>query len=252
MNEAGDSHECGPDHPVDVIHTDVFCQWCGANLYGSDVWRTEGTHLLVVTCSRCGRLAPASEATPYRRIWRQRLGLTLSLCWMSLLLAGFAAFVAIEAALQVTSAEMRRQSNYYYYRSGIQPELDRGRTAEALRVTIPISLMATFAAGCLLACALYHWERPWHIAAAALSPVLATGFVALAALESEYAQSRFAVSLHVFFVVMLVQIGGGLIGVSVGRPVGRAVIRILLPNRTRRYFAFLWRRDGKELPLGPY
>jgi len=246
MCESSDNRDCGPDHPVTAIQTDIFCGSCGANLYGRPVWRTVDTHLLVVTCPRCGKLAPASEAMPYRRVWRQRLGLTLSLSWIMLLLGAFVACVSIEASLQAETPSYSRRAD------GRRVYLDREATQRTLAYTGPISLGAGFAAGCLLACALYHWKRRWHIFAAMIVPMVATGFVALAAVGSEYRQLRLSNAFGVFLLVMAIQALGGILGVCVGRPVGRALVRALLPNHTRKFFAFLWRRDGKEMPLGPF
>ncbi len=243
----------GPDHPVSRIQTDIFCPDCGDNLYDRPVWRTEDTGLLVATCDRCGKIAPANEALPYRRVWRQRLGVTLMLGWMLLLGGSLATIVGFECAIQMEPVRMnyeRVDATSRDYTRRMVTSINWDRTQDELLWMVPMSLALTFAAGCFLVCTVYHWRIGWHLLAAIAVPAIAMGFVWLA--RNGGYRNWFAIAAPVILAVAALQIGGGLVGVLVGRPVGRWVIRVLLPNRGRKYFAFLWRRDGKELPQGPF
>jgi hypothetical protein len=47
---------------------------------------------------------------------------------------------------------------------------------------------------------------------------------------------------------ILLESAGLGVGLLLGRPVARALLRILVPPKPRQHLAFLWTIDGKRLP----
>ena len=107
--------------------------------------------------------------------------------------------------------------------------------------------------GAALSCLLYHWRRFWHVALMiVLPPAMLALWVGEVFLEPEYYLPRLQAGLACALITAAAMMVGGAIGVLIGRPIGRGLLRVLLPNRPRQLFAFLWRRDGKEMPVGPF
>lgn len=244
----------GEQHPLSRVQTDLFCGDCGENLYARPIWRTEDTGLLVARCPRCGKVHPAVEALPYRRVWRARLGVTLGLAWVGLLLTAAAIGLTVDYALQLEAPRwdyQKTEASPY-----LQPTLNWPRTLGQFRWLLPLAGGLCVGFGVLLASALYHWRARWHVLAAAALP-----FAGLLIAWLEWRDRRFYMDwsedplrdmLLIAAIVAAVQAVGGVIGVCIGRPVVRGLLRVLLPNASRKHFAFLWRRDGRQLPLGPH
>lgn len=247
----------GEDSPLSRVQTDMFCNNCGASLHNHPVWRTDDAGLLAVRCERCRTISSANEALPYRRVWRQRLGTALMIVWMALLAGLLAIIIAIAFAIQIETPRHRwvnpsRAGQPRHSRTGRDRTLDWAGTKKELVWAVPASLLVAFCGGCLLACVVYHWRLRWHVLAAVAVPAVAALFSWLEHSGTWYRTWRGSGGMQVIYGIMALQMLGGILGAALGRPVARGVIRVLLPNRSRRFFAFLWRRDRKEMPLGPF
>ncbi len=246
-SQTGTDELAGEQHPLSRVRTDLFCRECGASLYERPVWRTTEARLLVVRCERCETIVSANEVLPYRRIWRQRVGAMMTLGWLCVLGGLLVAAAGVQADLQVYTPVVS------YARASSQfPLLDADRTRARLVRSISISLVVSFVVGCVLACGLYHWPTWCHSLAAAGLPALVLALVRLSRSGPLYAKWYAAGALGVMVGVMAVQIVGGIVGALVGRAVARGALRMALPNRLRGFFAFLWRRDGMDMPVGPW
>lgn len=245
---------CGEGRPLSRVQTDMFCHGCGANLYNRPVWRTNETQLLVVRCGRCGKISSANEVLPYRRVWRQRLGLVLMLLWLATLGGALLTLVAVELVILHETPRRNYRSHYgpSYGPSRREIGFDWSGTKEELTWAVPTSLIVTFAGGCLLSCAVYHWKMRWHVMAALAVPMIAAALFWL-----EYSHGRYETwlrtgAMHTIYAITALHMFGGVAGILLGRPVARKVLRVLLPSRSRGFFSFLWRRDGKDVPMGPF
>ncbi len=232
-DHAGTDELVGEDHPLSRARTDLSCRQCGSSLYARPIWRTTEARLPVVRCQRCGTIAPAAEVLPYRRMWRQRLGMMLTLGWLCVLCGLLAVVVLAELASQSMVGPLDPYWNWTVKHSE--------RTRTLLRWLSLIGPAAAFAGGCLLACAMYHWSARAQMAAAVALPMLALLCVWMDRVKWERwgADGRWPV-----YSMAGVQIVSGVLGGLAGRP----LLRALLPAWLRRLFAFLWRRDGKEIP----
>lgn len=264
MNQATEptiEQPTGEAHPLARVQCDMFCQACGTNLFDQPVWRTEEARLLVARCPRCRKLAPANETLPYRRAWRQRLGVAAMLLWFFFLAGLLAMVFAGEVVMQDESAakewkpvvnpmpDPASRMSYGHH----ELHFSWPRTVDYLKVTIPLSLLLTVAAGVVLACVVYHWRTAWHLLAVVAVPAVGPLVMWFGYHDSDYYRPWLdGGAWAVFWAVAAVQAAGGAVGVLIGRPVGRGVLRVLLPNRSRQFFSCLWRRDGKAVPQGPF
>ena len=240
----------GEDHPVSRVQADMFCHDCGANLYGRSVWRTPDTGLLVARCGQCGRLWPANEALPYRRVWRQRLGVAMMLGWFGILGLTLLAFIWTTGYMEHSTVAWGYAG--YGTPGGYVIEIDWPKTWTQFKQSTPVCVILSFVGGCLLACTVYHWRRWWYCVGVLFVHVCALVIVFLAWNEMDSPGGFLQAAAPVVLLMAGLQAVAGIAGVLVGRPIGRTVIRMLLPNRSRQFFAFLWRRDGKEVPLGRF
>lgn len=227
---------------IGLVESDRYCDECGFNLRGQNVFRDGATRLLLVQCSECARLHPANSLTTNARgSWFRRLSGALLLVWVvALLLMLFIAGV-IEAAMQIATTEVLDLTQPV---SNV-PEL-------ASRHSLDLSLFAfmSFAipAACmtLLSVAAHHW-RWWGAVLAAIALPLIP-----AAIVHQGAHHSFPDSAHrmlpYFLAHTTIQIAGGVAGATLGRPLVRVLATLFVPPRARQALGFLWLADGKPPP----
>jgi hypothetical protein len=105
-------------------------------------------------------------------------------------------------------------------------------------------------AGVLLVVFLWHWPRRRYALVMLLPFLAGAGALALMwVFDWEDAYRRLhgwmiscAAAYALFEAVFL------LIGIAIGRPVARGLLRSFIPPKARQHFAFLWRIDGKTPP----
>lgn len=123
-------------------------------------------------------------------------------------------------------------------------------TAVSLLLAVPHGLCAI-----LIGCLVWFWQRRWQ-----WLWTLMPGVVALVSIAyySAMHTSRstwntveydgFEMYVAVIGVVAAVQTIFMIAGLSLGRPIGRFFITVLIPPKSRQLFAFLWHCDGRTMP----
>ncbi len=141
-------------------------------------------------------------------------------------------------------------SNPYYYGGG-------NPTHTALQEDGPgpapwawlagVSLALGTVAGGLCVSLLWHWPRRRY-AWCLLVPVAPAVFLSLIYLANEQYQLIRGPAVGRAALMAAVQGLGVLIGLAVGRPLARALVRTVVPPKPRQALAFLWQVDGKVAP----
>lgn len=102
--------------------------------------------------------------------------------------------------------------------------------------------------GVLAAIFLWHWRKRNYVWVAVVIVIPAIFIISIVSTIEEYdvirnwAISRVAM-IAGFQAVFI------LLGVWMGRPIGRFIARLLIPPRPRQFLGFLWRADGKTPPF---
>ena len=108
------------------------------------------------------------------------------------------------------------------------------------------SLVLGVIVGMLLATALWHWPR-WRYAFGCVLPLLACSVLTFIFIKADQYQPVRRWAIERCIMIMAIQCVGVLIGTRVGRPLSRAVARMVVPPKPRMLLAFLWTADGLAL-----
>ncbi|MGB0767131.1 MAG: hypothetical protein ACPGYV_05430 [Phycisphaeraceae bacterium] len=250
------------------VELDRYCGGCGYNLRQQAVRREPSTRLLLCKCPECGRFEPANQATTRPRSWFAQLVLLLWLVWF----AALGGVLAGAVGGMVESSAMAGDALVETYDLDVPREIvdHRGRTRKvrfeyrlgAMDGEAALSLALGFGGAGLLgamvvsvACLfLPHWSGRGYLALAIGWPGLALGAVYAMSLPDNYVLEYASAGLKSWIVLSPVLIAGaaavgGLIAIALSRPLARLAIRILLPQRQRGPFAYLWLVDGKTQPV---
>jgi hypothetical protein len=103
--------------------------------------------------------------------------------------------------------------------------------------------------GLLLVVFIWHWPRrryPWMM----LLPAAVATFMAIMFAYDDQFQLIGRWSVQTVFVIAGVEALGILVGIKIGRPIARLLLRMFVPVKPRQHFNFLWRVDGKT-PTSP-
>lgn len=252
----------GPDATGPVIghiQTDTFCD-CGYNLHTQAVMRDARLGILVCRCPECGRFTPAGQATTATRVWLNRLILLFLGLWMLFIVALFALctlFLGMVAYghvmsnvkfVQVGVPNAPGRSIYVYAidtpRASDKDAAERRMFEQIVMASLAIALGA-FAGG-LFSVVLWHLKSGWR-ALAWIPPVFGCGVAAVIWVNEPMAIMIWRWGLRWIVGYSLIESAAVAIGLLVGRPIARGVLRILLPPNPRQHLAFLWTVDGKQL-----
>ena len=258
MTQAPDA--AGP--VIGHIQTDTFCQGCGYNLHTQAVMREERLGILVCRCPECGRFAPAGIATTATRVWLNRLILLLLVFWMLFILSLFAlcsTFLGMIAyghvmndvrVAQVGVSNARGRSlpvySIYHPEPGDKDAAEREVYEQIAMAAVAVAL-GVFTGG-LFSVVLWHLKAGLR-ALAWLPPLVGCSVAALAWVNDPMAVMIWRWGLWQivgYFVLECAAVG---VGLMLGRPIARGLLRILLPPAPRQHLAFLWTIDGKQLKL---
>jgi hypothetical protein len=253
--------EVGPT--IGRVQTDTFCAGCGYNLHTQAVLRDERLGILVCRCPECGRYSAAGQTTTASRVWLNRLATGLLAGWVTFLLVLFALCTLFLGMLAYGhTMEMTRwvapnyPSNkrsvvmpYKPYRMVREPSDDPDERsnrfwAQAFMAVVAGGL-ALFTGG-LFAVLLWHCKGIGRFTA--FVPPLLGCSVAAFAWQNDLMTVRIRewglAQIGLYLLLELVCVG---IGLVIGRPIARGMLRILVPPKPRQHLAFLWTTDGRTL-----
>lgn len=219
---------------LSCTEVDYFCDRCGYNLRGQAVRRDPGTGILLMRCPECGAFHPAIGASSIARLWVLRLARTMLLAWVLLAYLTIGLFIGLH--VQIVLVVLIRLNRLY--RPLPMGERDIGEFWKLIGGGLALSITLGLVAAALCALVFPHWKR-WSLAiAGAAWPVLSL-IVTIYAADQFAWQQQFSPAAHA-----LVQAGGlfvgGMVGVLLGPPMARLMIRIVLPRRLRMAVTHLW------------
>src|SRR5256885_10210974 len=258
------------------LEVDHFCDACGYNLHGQDVTRDPHLGVLVCRCPECGKFHPAGAGSTATSIWLSRLATLALFAWVLIVLCGIFWIGVGFAALQggyvdqmswnkdVTPdgkpVEWLNDKNYIKgtnivvnqvvsVRTTVRPTNDKPQWWWEQGPYVLGCVLLGVGAGVLWVVILWHWPRHRY-AYAMLLPLLCAGIVLfVVGIDDEYDHIRGWV-VRTVLMIALFQAAMIALGLWIGRPLGRTVVRMLIPPRPRQFLAFLWYADGKKMP-GP-
>ena len=228
------------------IETDLFCAGCGYNLHGQIVRRDPGTKLLLARCSECGDFASATDVTTAGRVWLRRLATWMVALWV---LAAIVIFLAPPFFQWITDMVVTDDLPRYQ-RWALQRPKSAAHYAEQAKIVwmvcVPLSVGWGLLSGFSTVVLIPHWRRWGYLVAVVILPIVAG--VACWAVWRIDRPDEVAQAIPRILWLTLCNIPGGIVGVFVGRPFARLMVRLILLPRVRSPLAYLWRVDGKVLP----
>lgn len=274
-----------PQRPLERfahMETDVFCEGCGYNLHGQPVHRDERLGLMVCRCPECGRFHAAGHGTAATSVWMSRLAAGLLLLWILLVLGvatlavvGFGVLQAFPVDTMTTGTWSTRDGKeienkvgpngtYAWYFAGtmepvahqdvfylrfVRPNMLPTTSAVLMFNSIYGSVNAGigFASGMLLVTFLWHWPRRRYYIAVLVPLIIAMFLVVSYWLDLTYSSIQ-GWTMSQFARWAIVQSLFVAIGIRIGRPLARLLLRMFVPPKPRHHFAFLWQIDGKTPP----
>lgn len=249
--------------PVACIDLDRFCTGCGYNLRTLPVHCDARTGIPVVHCTECGQYQPANDASTALRPWLHRVTSVMLVVWMLFVAAVFFHLALGEGALTyatldeltMPSGYTKRQTNIagttYSWTSGSGPlEVKAKEEIPYYNLFITGMLLLSFAtafAGGMFAVVVFpHWPRAAYAALVLAMPMVVGGIVVL--VWRADAPHLLTWGLSHMAAHGTAQVLGGLAGITLGRPLARLTVRIVLPPSVRPRLAYLWLADKKPCP----
>jgi hypothetical protein len=249
---------------VGQVQTDSFCEGCGYNLHTQSVIKDDRLGILVTRCPECGRYAATGHTTTGSRLWLNRLATILLTAWVFFLLMLFGLFSLflgmtayghvlsqtspIGGQMMIAGQTQPTMTPYHYVWRDTPPAGSEAAT-EALQeeiILVGVATLLGFLSGASFAIFLWHckgWPRLF-----CLLPALAgcAGAAVIWVGDSMSVTIRGG-GVGQICLVWTLQMVAAWIGLATGRPIARAVIRILVPPKPRQHLSFLWTTDGKVL-----
>lgn len=269
------------------LEADTFCEGCGYNLHGQIVQRDERLGLMICRCPECGRYHPAGHKTAATSLWLSRFAALGLFLWVLVVLAvitlaciafGAIQVLHVEAMSYITTVDAQgREIDHQpigpggayvaVYAGTTQPVVNAGRTRNVRTFTpsprmmqfqterpwwIPLIILgfaagSGIAAGMLLVTFLWHWDKRNYVWTVLL-PLATAGFVCTMIYFDDWYDLIRAWSLQRVVMWGLIETAFMYIGILIGRPFARLLLRMFVPPRPRQHLAFLWHADGKVLP----
>ncbi len=224
--------------PVAEVETDAFCSGCGYNLHGQIVTRDERLQILLCRCPECGRFSPAATLTSVSARKQQQGALVGVVFYIGFLVYALCGAVAAMAAVQ---SEFLEELNF--------PILAHFDAVHPIAVLL-LAAVSGAATGIFLSIFFWHWRARLALWAA-LAPVPIGIFVVYTWVPQAQASGVAALSNRVVLsaaMAVCVESFAMIVGLRVGRRIGRAALWVLLPASTLQRMAFLWLVDGKQPP----
>ena len=249
------------------LHTDFFCYQCGYNLHGQIVTRDERLDILVCRCPECGRFHPAALGVTATRPWLARLGVGLIVTWVLFVLAVFGVAGFFQGLFSYAHLEINTTRNYPQNTGGTfaPAPVYSGRLPRVIRtpnqqnayyyeeqqnvwkIFCAITFGISVVLGGFSAIAMWHLRKNYLY--------FTLGWPILAALvtyglwwASENIELIVTWSITRLFFYALLNIGGMVVGLKIGRPVARFLLRVLVSPKLRQHVHFMWTCDGLQPP----
>ncbi len=262
-------HDIVADQPTASLHADVapmscidldrFCEGCAYNLRTLPVQRDPGTGIPVVRCTECGRCQPANDGSTAVRPWLNRVTSLLLGAWIFVVIGVFVSLGFAEGGISYgtldeltghTGSQTVRINNTTTTTWGgygpLEVRADVPDYALFAAVFVTGSLAIGFACGMFAVVVCPHWPRAGYFSLVAIMPLVAGGMIALA--WSYDAPHLFAWGMRYVVTHAVVQVLGGIAGITFGRAAARTTVRIFLTDGIRPRLAYLWLVDGKPFP----
>jgi hypothetical protein len=122
--------------------------------------------------------------------------------------------------------------------------------ARIFTFNVILAAATALVSGALMVVFLWHWRRARYALVLLLPFVIAAGVAALFYandMDDEYERLRgWILSRSMGYAAL--EAASLAIGMLLGRPAARGLLRMFVPPRPRQHFAFLWRIDGKTPP----
>jgi hypothetical protein len=236
--------------PAGQIELDRFCNFCGYNLRTQLIRVEPATHVFMCRCPECFRFhaaQPAGQTSSLLRIFHPVIPwIWLGACiWF----VGFTLFcgAGLTAGLldELTRTSYQQVNGITVHNVTLRPAV---YMREAFIGLIALGAFTTGLLGTSIATVVfYHWRRWGYRAFAVATPTVSALLVTLPWILF-HAPNLASWSIMHASINAGLQIVGGLLGVVLGRPATRGLVRLLMPPAWRPPFAFLWLADGRTPP----
>jgi hypothetical protein len=265
------------------LETDTFCVECGYNLHSQAVVRDERLGIFVCRCPECGRFHPAGVGVTATKPWAHRLATALLVFWVLIILFALMWIVIGLGAIQVAAVEdfsyrkmiapdgreviyssSARPTYSMVYKGTTQPAktwrmvftLDppddqRFRRRQQFYETIALAVGAAalgLVSGMLLVCFFWHWRRRRYLWPMIVLPLGCAAFVCAVFYVNDEYQPIVGWAIRTSIGWAMWELSWIGVGILVGRPIVRRMLRMFIPPKPRQHFAFLWAADGKTMP----
>ena len=268
------------------LETDTFCVECGYNLHSQPVTRDERLGIFVCRCPECGRFHPAGTGMTASKPWLNRFAAGLLVFWVLFVLHAVFWVIMGMGAISVLHIETyvyrtvvstdgapavwlnNATGGYQVVLKATSQPITNWTYAYTLDASEAINspwgrryqqpwwvnlIIVGFAAGIglvtgvLLVVFLWHWKRRGYRWALVLPFAVASGLCVVFWVNEEY-HPILPWAVRVTLGYACIQAAFMALGINIGRPIARGLLRMFVPPRPRQHFAFLWRVDGKNPP----
>lgn len=236
-----------PGPALGIVEMDRYCDHCGFNLHGQQVFRDEHTGLVVARCPECGRFHAASLSSIAGVVWLKRFTSVVVLLWIAAIVFFFVMTTIALTGIQVgvldeITSQVRTGPQTSQRALDSLADIEVAFMLTFMGVTALVGFLQVF----LLTVTAHHWRRWGYFAAAVFFPAIPLAIVSFAWWRES--PDSFSDVIWVMLVMCGSAIGGALIAAALGRIIARLLAIGLIPPRPRQALAFLWLADGKPPP----
>jgi len=268
-----------------VIEIDTFCAGCHYNLHGQVVSIDERLGFPICRCPECGKFHPAGTGVTAAGVWTRRFASILLFIWIAIVIncqiavaGGMAGLDALSIGLYshgewstsdgqpvvwgapasggytgtgYVLAGTNIPAKQVVFNQKLHPwnedSTRHGAGLPAMLIIVAASLLLGFMAQTLAVSLLWHWPKRRYLwlmivaiipALLVMIPFITTG---------EYQAIKFQCLERIFSQTGF-QCAGINLGIFLGRPLARQIVRMFIPPKPRQALAFLWLVDGKKPP----
>ncbi len=239
------------------LETDLFCFGCGYNLHGQVVTQDDRLGFLVCRCPECGKFHPAAMGVSASRPWLARLGVMLVVFWVLMVLAimglgGFFTGMCTYAHLDTYTIGDYTGGQYLLH---LRPPPNRQTIGidyyeiweTEWRTFVTVDALLSIAMGVFIAAITWHLPPRLRLLFLLFPLVVQTILMWIWTTNNDV-HYVIAAMLPAIGMYTFVSAAGIAIGLRIGRPIVRFLVRLIIPARLRQHVNFLWTCDGKTPP----